>query len=420
MKIASIDDRAWRSLMLIGWISFSLVGRGEEQQWSQFRGKESRGRSGVEHFPITWGDKNILWKVAVEGPGDSSVSVWGDSLFYLASQADGTKRQVLCRHLHDGSLQWSYSIDFDTHPKHAKNSYATATPAVGEDGVYACFGSPKRFVVVAIDFAGKERWMAELGPYISQHGPGASPILVGNNVIMAIEQDGPSRIVAIDRATGKIAWASDRPSKLAAYATPLFVDDRLGGQLVVSSVVGVSGLDASTGKVLWEENCFVDRCVSSPILVDSADGLTVLAGSGKGGKGNRTVALNIDRSLSPGQSRVRWDLTKTIPYCPTPISLGESIYFALDSGVVRSVRAADGSEIWTERVCDKVTASPIEIGGNVLIVSETGQCVFLAPRSTFQSVGRNQLDDEFLATPAVAKGRLLLRGTNHIWCIGEP
>jgi outer membrane protein assembly factor BamB len=85
-------------------------------------------------------------------------------------------------------MVWEFSLDFDTHPKHQKNSYATSTVATTEEGVYASFGSPSRFVVLALDPEGKQRWIAELGPFVSQHGPGASPIVVGENIVIPIER----------------------------------------------------------------------------------------------------------------------------------------------------------------------------------------------------------------------------------------
>jgi outer membrane protein assembly factor BamB len=406
-------------MVLSTWI-LAFAGGWADSEWSQFRGPQTTGRSGVAAFPTVWTEKNILWKVEIGGPGDSSPSVRGEHCYLLRSNSDGTKRFVQCRRISDGEMVWEFSLDFDTHPKHQKNSYATSTVATTEEGVYASFGSPSRFVVLALDPEGKQRWIAELGPFVSQHGPGASPIVVGENIVIPIEQDGPSRIVALRRSNGEIAWSSPRSGQLTAYATPLFVPDEKGGQIVVSSTASVSGIDAATGALIWEEKCFADRCVSSPILLELGNDRAVMAGSGKGGKGSRIVAINPARELAPGEPRMRWDLTKTIPYCPTPISVGGAIYCALDSGIARCLNGTDGGEIWTERACDKVTASPIELGGNILIVSETGESVWLAATKSFQVLGRYQLDDEFLATPAVGGGRLLLRGQKYLWCIGEP
>jgi outer membrane protein assembly factor BamB len=235
---------------------------------------------------------------------------------------------------------------------------------------------------------------------------------------MAIEQDGPSRIVALDRRSGEIRWSSDRAGQLAAYATPLFIPDAEGGQVVVSSTAGVAGLDARSGKMLWEEKCFSDRCVSSPVLLEVGPDRLVVAGSGKGGKGSRVLALAANRDWPAGESRLRWDLTKTIPYCPTPVAVGDTLFCVLDGGIGRCLNGVDGGEVWTQRLCDKVTSSPVELGGNIFVVSETGQTVIFAATRTAEVLGRFQLDDEFLASPAVGQGRLLLRGQKYLWCIG--
>ena len=37
----------------------------------------------------------------------------------------------------------------------------------------------------------------------------------------------------------------------------------------------------------------------------------------------------------------------------------------------------------------------------------------------FEVVGTNRIDEECHATPAVADGRLFVRSTRHLWCIGK-
>jgi outer membrane protein assembly factor BamB len=343
-----------------------------------------------------------------------SPSIWNDRLVITTSNQDGTKRRCHCFRIADGSSIWKYEIDFDSHPKHAKNSFATSTPACAEEGPYLLFGSTTHYSVIALDWSGTVRWTRDLGKYLSQHGAGSSPIIVGDNLIVTYEQDGPSSVVALDRKTGREVWKTERDTNLAAYATPIVVTDTEGSQIIVSSKAGLASLDPVTGQTLWSEPCFAARCVGSP----TAAGTNILASCGEGGRGLKLVCLNTHRTLSAGESRILWELTKTIPYCPTSVVVQNLVFMLLDNGVARCIKADTGEEVWTERLLSKVTSSPIQVGGRIVAVSETGQVAIFAAEEKFHLLGQGQLDDEFLATPAMAGDRMLLRGRHFLWCIG--
>ena len=42
----------------------------------------------------------------------------------------------------------------------------------------------------------------------------------------------------------------------------------------------------------------------------------------------------------------------------------------------------------------------------------------LAAEPTYKLLGKNTMGEPVLATPAVAEGRLFIRGKNHLFCIG--
>ena len=90
----------------------------------------------------------------------------------------------------------------------------------------------------------------------------------------------------------------------------------------------------------------------------------------------------------------------------------------LDNGVARCIRAETGEEVWTERLVSKVTSSPVHVGGRIVAVSETGQVAIFAAEPKFQLLGKSQIDDEFLSTPAMAGDRMILRGRHFLWCLG--
>lgn len=381
--------------------------------WPQFRGKG--GSASVEKcdLPDQWSEGNIRWKVPLAGEGISSPCVIGEKIVLTGATDEGRSRTVECRHLTGGELLWSHAEEFETHPKHQKNSFATSTPCGDEAGCCVLLGSTARCRLVSLDWDGKVNWSADLGSFPSRHGPGASPILIGDRVIVPLEPDEPGAVIAVDRASGKEVWRTPRGGSLASYATPLIWKDADGPMVIVSSTAGVTALDPKDGSVVWSEECFDARCVSSP----TPNNDLLIAGCGGGGKGTRLVALRTDRTLHESTPRKVWELNRTIPYCPTAVVAGDLAFLLLDNGVARCVAAATGEEVWTKRLFDDVSASPVNLGGRILAVSESGKIALLKASRDFQVLGRFELEDEFLATPAVTDQGLLLRGKSHLWLI---
>lgn len=385
-----------------------------EQPWSRFRGPNGEGRSQSATFPAQWDERNVLWKIEPMGEGVSSASIRNDRFVVTSANDDGTLRYVECRRLADGKLDWSYQTPFDTNPKHAKNRFAAATPTCEADGVYALFGSASRYVVLALDWTGQLRWQQDLGPFDSRHGCGASPILVDQFLVATQEQDGPSSVVALHRATGLVAWRVPRSATLAAYSTPAVVESEAGSQILVTSTAGMTALDPQTGATLWTESCFPDRCVGSPVIA----GHLAIASCGGGGRGTRLVAVRTDAELAAGTSRIVWQETKTIPYCPTPLVVGDLLFFVTDQGIARCLKVSTGQELWTERVLSNTTSSAILVDDKVVAVAEDGNVVVLHAGPQPKILARNMLDDEFYSTPAMAGDRMILRGKHYLWCIG--
>ncbi|MCH7725656.1 MAG: hypothetical protein IH991_04125 [Planctomycetes bacterium] len=56
------------------------------KNWHQWRGPEANGVSRTAKPPIEWSeDKNIRWKVAIDGNGSSTPIIWGNKVFLLTA-----------------------------------------------------------------------------------------------------------------------------------------------------------------------------------------------------------------------------------------------------------------------------------------------------------------------------------------------
>lgn len=400
--------------LLLSLFVFSVSTQAEN--WPRFRGPNGTGISQADTIPSHWSEEDIHWKVALPGIGHSSPVVWGDKLFLLSM--DEKNRQVLLLALGttEGKELWRRSFSIDPFRLHRFNTFASSTPAVDEDRVYAAWVSQGNYRLIAFDHEGNKRWERDLGAFESQHGYGTSPIVYRDKVIITKDQIGESFVIALDRASGKSLWKVPRPSERADYSTPcIYTPENEDPILICNSMEqGISGLDPETGEVLWAfENLLDKRSVSSPVL---ADGL-IIGSCGSGQGGNYVVAVR------PG-SRVQkpeliWQIRSSAPYVPTFLAKDRRLYLWSDGGIVTCVDPQTAQVLWRERVGGNFFGSPVWVDGRLFCVSNSGEVVVLAAEEQYAMIARNPLNEPAQTTPAVADGRMYIRTLKHLYCIGD-
>ena len=383
--------------------------------WPRFRGPNGSATAQGVAVPLRWDQENVLWKTSIPGTGNSSVAVWEDHLFATTAEHAGRHRLLLCLDTVTGQERWRAEFEFETHPKHRKNAYATATPATDGERVYAIFTSQERHEVHCFDVAGKHLWKRDLGPFVSQHGSGASPILYKDRLIVPNDQDGQSFIAAIDKRSGNLLWSSPRVTEKAAYSTPFVFQSETEDQVIFSSMMGLTSLDPNNGAQNWVCDLFTARTVGSPF---QAAGL-VCATCGGGGRGIKLIAVKPDGNGDVATTHLAWESTKIVPYCPTPVCVGTNIFLVTDQGIARCLDASTGQEVWRQRLGGNFAASPVRVNNDLFFLSEAGNVFVLAAQQQYQLLAKNKLDDYFVSTPAVANGRMFLRGEEYLWCIGN-
>src|SRR5687767_5297954 len=180
--------------------------------WPQFRGPGGQGVSSDVGLPVTFGeDEGVVWKVALPGPGTSSPVIVGPRVFITCysgynvpgeegEQAD-LKLHLLCLNRGDGKELWRRDVKPKL-PEQAKiregHGYASSTPAADSERVYAFFGKSG---VHAFDHSGKPLWQADVASELNGWGSAASPVLVGELLIVNASVESES-VVALNRKRG--------------------------------------------------------------------------------------------------------------------------------------------------------------------------------------------------------------------------
>ena len=389
------------------------------ENWPRFRGPAGAGISDQKGLPTKWSDDDYAWKTKLPGLGHSSPCVWEDHVFLTSAQDDGRKRLLLDVDAESGAIRWTQAIPSKTHPKHALNSFASATPASDGKRVYALFASDEQMLVLAHDFNGKRIWKRDLGSFLQKksqvHGCGTSPIVFEDLVIVANQQDGPSSIVALDSANGEVRWKTDRKLRLTAHSTPIVLTSEGSPPRLffTNTDDGVASLDPRTGKILFRAGLLTARCVGSPV---SADGL-VFATCGGGGQGRYLATIPIDSRGELAESDAAWTRQRNLPYVPTPIAFGSHLFLWGDNGVVACLKTKTGEEVWTERVGGNFSGSPVCVDGKLYCIAQDGTVVVLDAGPEYKLLGKSELGEGSHCTPAIADGRLFLRGFEHLFCL---
>jgi outer membrane protein assembly factor BamB len=346
--------------------------------------------------------------------------LWGDKIFLTSAFEDTATRLVLCLRAGDGQIVWQRKYPSSLHTKHKFNSFASSTPCVDEERVYCCWSTPDEYTLLALDHDGREVWKKNFGPYVSQHSCGVSPVVYDELVVLGNDQgdenhQGTSSLVAVDRRTGEPRWKLDRRTATVAYSTPcVYQPDGGDAELIFNSEShGITSIDPENGRVNWEINVFSKRSVSSPVI---AGGL-IFGSCGSGGGGNYVVAVHppVEKGGSP---EIAYKVETAAPYVPTPVALGDLVFFWSDNGMVTCVRATTGKTVWQRRVGGNYHGSPVCAGGRLYCIAEDGVVAVVAAAEKYELLARNPLGEESRSTPAIANGRMYLRTYSHLTSVG--
>lgn len=401
-------------VLILSAIAFKPIGA---QEWTRFRGPNGTGLSNANTIPTKWTEQDFNWKAELPGTGHSSPVIWGDRIFLTSTLDNPSKILVLCLRVDDGALIWKREHAFKEFKKHKFNSFTSATPAVDEHHLYVPWSTPDRYTLRAFDHDGNTVWDRDLGPFQSAHGCGASPIVVGNKVIMANEQLGKSFLTAINRTSGDIIWKSERRSDKTAYSTPCLYTPKNGSpQLVFNSQAhGISAVDPDTGQALWEYAAAFDkRSVSSPVV---ASGL-IIGSCGSGGGGNYVVAVRPGNPPTNRQPQLAYEIKRSAPYVPCAVAVDNLLFLWSDAGIVTCVEALTGAVKWSERAGGTYFSSPVCVDNRLFSISAAGEVVVIAASEQFKLLARNQLNEPSHATPAISNGKMYVRTLSHLFSIG--
>ncbi len=388
--------------------------------WPWWRGPNFNGVADPgQQPPVRWSmRKNVLWKTPVPGRGHSSPTVVGDRIFLATADESNEKQGVIAFDRTSGKQLWITEVSSGGLPKtHRKNTHATCTVACDGERLFVVFHHHRKLTLAAISVDGEKLWSKEIGPFdprLFEYGYAPSPLLYGSTVIVSGDYERGGHIWAHDVANGELKWKIDRP-KLLSFSSPIVGRAAGRDQLLISGCEMVASYDPNTGESLW----------STPGTTIATCGTMVWEGDLVFASGGfpkaETICVKAD-----GSGEVVWRNNQKC-YEQSMVVHDGYVYALTDKGIAYCWRAADGEEMWRERLSGPVSASPILVGDTIYQSVEKGTTfVYKANPDKFDLVAKNQLGNEAFATPAFCDSRIYVRVAQgsgarrqeYLYCLG--
>jgi outer membrane protein assembly factor BamB len=399
--------------------------------WPQFRGPHGNGHSEARGLPLNWSEtQNVVWKTPIHDRGWSSPVVYGKQVWVTTATKDGRELFVLCIDRDTGKIIRDWKLFDVAEPQyvHPFNTYASPTPVIEEGRVYVTFGAAGTACIDTKTF----RVLWERRDIECNHfrGAGSSPVLFGNLLLMHFDGSDHQFVMALDKRTGKTVWQTkrsidfqdlDKNGKPAAdgdlrkaFSTPHV--ERINGrwEMISLGAKAAYSYDPFTGKELWRleergQHSASTRPVIGHGMIFFPTGFAVgqLLAIRTGGEGLIT------------DTHVAWRVKRGVPNKPSILLVDDLIYMIGDTGIASCIAAKTGEQVWQQRVGGQYSASPLYADRRLWLFSEDGKTIALKTGRVFEQLAENQLDEGFMASPAVAGKAFYLRTRTHLYRIEE-
>jgi outer membrane protein assembly factor BamB len=389
------------------------------EDWPQFRGPGAQGHSDATGVPLSWSEtQHVRWKTPIAGEGWSSPVIRQGQIWMTAATDEGRSLRAVCVDAKTGTIRHDVEVFHREMPleKHTTNSHASPTPILDGDRLYAHFGT---MGTACLDTSkAKVLWRSNELELDHECGPGSSPALFENLLLLNCDGTDVQYGAALDTSSGAVVWKTrrsgviDKPAdRKKAFVTPLVI--QMNGQplVIMTGAEWIYAYDPRNGKEVWNVKHPGFSVAPTPIfghrLIYASTGYIL----------PQLLAIRPEGTGDITDSGVVWKADKNVPTKPSPLLIGDELYLIADGGVASCWDASSGKLHWRQRLGGTFSASPIAVDGRVYACAEDGRTIVFAPGTRYQELAVNKLDGRFMASPAVSGRALYLRTDSHLYRI---
>lgn len=421
-----------------------------QEEWPRFRGADGNGIS-ASSVPTEWSpEKNILWKTELPGAGCSSPIVvagkvyltcysgYGESRNNIGKKED-LERHVVCIDQDSGKELWSKTIpgtaneiDFGGIGVTA-HGYSSHTPVSDGQHLFVFLGKAG---VVAYDLDGNELWQKTVGDGSDSRnwGSASSPIVHGDLVVVPALAESRS-IYGLDKKTGEQKWVCESKAMDNTWSTPLVVDvDDSRSDIVIGVPDELWAINPETGKLKWlasgvggEDTGFY----TSPV---ESEGVIYASVGGRSGGG--TVAVRKGGSKDVTETHVSWNGPTSSSFA-SPVVFNGHLFAVGRGGIMQVVDIKSGEQVAKVRMESTDESkpangggrfgsadygSPVIAGDKLYFTKGNGETFVFTADAECKQIAANKLTDDseiFSGTPAISDGKLFIRSSKFLYCVGE-
>lgn len=379
------------------------------KQSNSFRGPFGNGVSTHKNIPVSWdgaSGRKVIWKVKIPKPGYNSPVIWGDMVFVTG--ADNKSEVIFCYDLLTGKLLWQHDAGKIPGSPAAKpevsqdTGLSPSTLVVDGQRVFAIFPTGD---IVCVDMEGKPVWTKNIGVPDNHYGHASSLIALQDKLFIQYDSNKGGRIIALNVLTGNTVWDIKRKTEIS-WASPIIMAANNKTQLVTNSNPLVAGYDTETGKELWSVECMGGEVAPSPCY-----------GGGLVFAGNENAKLVAIQPGSP--AKIVWESDEILPEVSSPVVSDGLLFICTSSGTIACFDAATGKKQWENDFGKGFFSSPVITEGKLYAIDMGGKMHIVKVSREKKIVGEPNLGEKAFATPAFTDGRIVLRGVNNLFCIGE-
>jgi len=350
-------------------------------------------------------------------------------VWLTTATVDGKEMSAVCIDFMTGGIRYLIKLfePDSIYRIHAVNSYATPTPCIENGFVYVHFG---QYGTACIN-TGNGGIVWKRTDLHCEHiqGPGSSPVIHGDKLILHLEGTDVQYLIALNKSTGEVIWKTYRPLECydpllpigkKAYTTPIVMNVN-GRELLISNGSAVCiAYNVETGDEVWRLVRGEDTSVSMPFTYKgNVYFYTSLIKPEEGERYSELLAVNPEGSGDIAGSNILWKMQTPILQLSTPVVKNGLLYTIDSKSDMFCLDAFTGEIIWTDRMKGKFNSSPVAASGNIYFSSTQGITYVFKEGSEMEILAENKLDGEIWATPAFIDGAILLRTSKFLYKISN-